>query len=376
MKINYYRPGFGGLTRIFLMAKYLRMILRDRERKPLIRIGCEFMISSLMVRSLASYYFTSLLHKRGMGNYRYYLSHAEMADCQEMICDERAVNILHNKLSFHQHYEQTGLRLPRLLAFNYGNKFYVKKKDEDEVYQITSPQLMRDLILEELIPNTCNNSLFIKPIEGCCGNGARKVCFEKERYSMEDFEELLKYVSAKSFLFQEEVMQAPELSRLNASSLNTVRMDTVKLGNGNPEILSGFLRIGLAGSNVDNIAAGGIYVGIELQKGVLKAKGFNKLGKGGNIYFAHPNTKVLFLGFRIPFFEEVKKLAIEAAERMPQALIGWDIGIEREGPILMEGNAIYYDMQLSDVAYGGYRNNPVYKKITGYMDQRRKQIRN
>jgi len=43
-------------------------------------------------------------------------------------------------------------------------------------------------------------------------------------------------------------------------------------------------------------------------------------------------------------------------------MIGWDIAISNHGPVLIEGNARYYDMQLSDIAYGGYRNNPVFQK--------------
>ena len=43
-------------------------------------------------------------------------------------------------------------------------------------------------------------------------------------------------------------------------------------------------------------------------------------------------------------------------------LIGWDVGIGTSGPVLIEGNSDY-DITGSDLMYGGYRSNPVFKRV-------------
>ena len=81
-----------------------------------------------------------------------------------------------------------------------------------------------------------------------------------------------------------------------------------------------------------------------------------------------------FQGFQIPFFEEVEEqIAIEAADWIPKALVGWDIAVSETGPALIEGNTRYYNTQASDMAYGGYRRNPVYKKLVAYANKEIKQ---
>jgi hypothetical protein len=48
-------------------------------------------------------------------------------------------------------------------------------------------------------------------------------------------------------------------------------------------------------------------------------------------------------------------------------LVGWDIAIVEHGPILIEGNSDY-DIAASNLAYGGYRTNPVFRKVLNEID--------
>jgi hypothetical protein len=228
-------------------------------------------------------------------------------------------------------------------------------------------------IIKKVFHNFDGEAIFIKPISGSCGRGARKIRRGTTDVGGDLFKSLVREIHAGSFLFQEEVKQHEDLAKLNPTSLNTIRMDTFKADHGKAEIISAFLRIGLTGSEVDNIAAGGVYVGINLGEGTLKGTGFNKLAMGGFAYKEHPDTKVVFKDLRVPYFEEAKVLVLKAANLLPGALIGWDIGISDYGPILMEGNAIYYDMQLSDVAYGGYRKNPIFQRLLNYLTVRKRE---
>jgi len=73
-------------------------------------------------------------------------------------------------------------------------------------------------------------------------------------------------------------------------------------------------------------------------------------------------TNTVFDAFTIPDFYKVKELVIKAASFMPGLrLIGWDVGLGINGPVLIEGNSDY-NIHGSDKMYGGLRANPVFRK--------------
>ena len=43
-------------------------------------------------------------------------------------------------------------------------------------------------------------------------------------------------------------------------------------------------------------------------------------------------------------------------------IVGWDVGIGETGPVLIEGNSDY-EITGNDIADGGYRANPVFRKV-------------
>jgi hypothetical protein len=163
------------------------------------------------------------------------------------------------------------------------------------------------------------------------------------------------------YIFQENINQHPELSRINASSLNTIRIDTFKSFPKKPEVISAYLRMGRSGKVVDNTMAGGIWTGIDRISGKLQPMAFSKLGSGGAVFSKHPDSGVEFKDFSIPHFDKVEEMACEAANLISEKLVGWDIGVSVDGPVLIEGNGSY-EVITSDIAYGGYRRNPVFKK--------------
>ena len=84
---------------------------------------------------------------------------------------------------------------------------------------------------------------------------------------------------------------------------------------------------------------------------------------GAKTHLAHPDTNVVFNGYQIPYFDEVKDLALSAAEKIPAIrLVGWDIVLGEQGPLLLEGNHVYH-IGMSEMAYGGYHKNPVFQKV-------------
>ena len=66
---------------------------------------------------------------------------------------------------------------------------------------------------------------------------------------------------------------------------------------------SALLRVGANGNVVDNWAAGGLAIGIDLEKGILNEYGLFKHGNGTKSP-KHPDTGTVFKGFKIPYLKE------------------------------------------------------------------------
>ena len=89
---------------------------------------------------------------------------------------------------------------------------------------------------------------------------------------------------------------------------------------------------------VDNWAAGGLAIGVSMDGGCLRGDGFYKHGKGTRTA-KHPDSGILFDGYKIPYFHEAIKEAISLHRRLvPLVVIGWDIAITPDGPLFIEGN--------------------------------------
>ena len=137
-------------------------------------------------------------------------------------------------------------------------------------------------------------------------------------------------------LAEEYVVQHSSLMELSPSGLNTVRIFTQLSGN-EVDFLGVRLRISV-NSPVDNMAAGNLAAPVDVETGIVCGPGVYSdisLSDEG----IHPITGVPILGFRLPFWSEIAKMATQAAMicRANQS-IGWDIAITNKGPELIEGN--------------------------------------
>lgn len=92
-----------------------------------------------------------------------------------------------------------------------------------------------------------------------------------------------------------------------------------------------------ANSVVDNIAAGGMIAPTDPETGELGCGG-RRIGE----LAAHPVTGAQIEGFLTPDWQEAKALVIDAhAETFPDhTLVGWDVALSSDGPILSEGDSI------------------------------------
>ncbi|NJK85376.1 MAG: hypothetical protein HC906_04795 [Bacteroidales bacterium] len=219
-------------------------------------------------------------------------------------------------------------------------------------------------ILKKLVESATLKSVFVKKTGGSYGGSNTYRITEADFNGSVNFSEMFSVITRSGFLFQETINQHSEMNRLNSSCLNTIRMDSFVDKQTNVHLMSAFLRMSSVLNHVDNVSAGGCFVGVDMETGKLNKTGYTSVTiAGGKLLESHPLTNIVFETFTIPYFDEVKKLVTRAAGLVPSLrLIGWDIAITPNGPILIEGNT-RYAIQVNDLTYGGYRKHPVFKQV-------------
>ena len=155
---------------------------------------------------------------------------------------------------------------------------------------------------------------------------------------------------------QEVIKQHAELSRLNPSSVNTVRVLTLFFES-QVHVLSSVLRMGVNGSRVDNASSGGIVSGIQ-ENGQLKGIAFDT---SGNRYLKHPQG-TNFETVTIPNYSKCVDLAKSLAMRFSSMsrLISWDFAVDESSePVLIEFNISHGQLDFHQLC-----NGPIFGDMT------------
>ncbi len=175
----------------------------------------------------------------------------------------------------------------------------------------------------------CNKhkEIVVKPDNASCGKGIEII--DTTRKDLKGlFKDLIKN---NQILIEEKVVQCKELNNLYPYSINTIRVVTLK-----SNIVVALLRIGDKKNVVDNFNHGGLVCPINIETGRVE---YPAVDKQKNTYQKHPLTKEKIIGLKIPKWEEIKKLCIEASKIIPEVgYIGWDVCVGENKPFFIEGN--------------------------------------
>lgn len=336
-------------------------LLKDPDRKSIIRIVRELIILFITYKEIPKHYFTRYLYKKRINNIRDYLPNKLLANIPSVFNDQKEKEVLDNKLFFDLYYRRFDINLPKLLMYNIKNLFFIGSKGIEINHYQDFAHLLEYIFKNDLsLP-----SIFIKKT---CASSSGKNVYKLFAYQISAEPEIVSNIFCEviksGYLFQETVRQHSHLSKLNSSCLNSIRLDTFTDDKGETEIISGYIRMSIFNLHVDNTSAGGCFVGIDLKTGRLKKYGYSYIKfHGVKDLTEHPVTKIVFEDFSIPFFSECKDLILKTAKLNPSLrLVGWDVGIGESGPILIEGNSDYA-ISGNDLVDGGYMANPVFRKV-------------
>ncbi len=207
------------------------------------------------------------------------------------------------------------------------------------------------------------NSFVIKPAIHS-GEGINIFFYEHDQYPDLDFQKLLQaYYS--DYIVQEVAAQHKVLAAIHPKSLNTIRVISF-LFQGDVHISSSILRMGTAGSRLDNFSAGGIACPI-LPDGRLGGKAITKRSQW---LTSHPNGTVLSR-IQIPSYQRILAAIRRAHKDIPHfRIIGWDFSIDEAGdPVLIEYNGAPGMNQISCGPLFGDLTEPVLNTIFLHADE-------
>lgn len=172
-----------------------------------------------------------------------------------------------------------------------------------------------------------HHRIVVKPLDDCCGHGVEQIEVDDSNIR-EIYDNIL---NSGRTLIEETATQIPELKNIHPTSINTMRIVTLR-----QKVVAAYLRIGNNNNFVDNLNHEGLAAPINIETGRID---YPAMDKKMNIYEEHPITKVRIIGFVIPNWETVREFTEKVSKIMPEVgYVGWDVSLNEHGPYLIEAN--------------------------------------
>lgn len=272
---------------------------------------------------LAPWYYIFELYKGGPRRPRSFLHRFETKLCYFSLLKSRKGSPLNDKQLFAAYCQERGLRCVPTDVLLRGEASAIRLRDRD---------------------------VFVKKVIGRGGTGAERWdCVERgtfidanhTRLSNQDLLARLVQRSRRTpLILQQRLQPHRELRNITSGALPTMRILTCLDEAAEPEVIAAMLRTSIRPSvTVDNLHAGGIGALVDIESGSLSKS--SNLGANARLGWlsTHPDTGARIQGRRVPLWSEAKSLAIAAHRHFSdRVVVGWDIAVLDDGPILIEGN--------------------------------------
>lgn len=225
--------------------------------------------------------------------------------------------------------EKAGVKMPKTIVSCTAGEY----RDTD--YNVISK--------EQAVNYLKNQKFFIKPsVNGGSGAGCR-LCKGNE-----DINKLLDEMG-KDFVAQEVLKCNETITKIYSGSVNTFRVNTFRW-KGEIKHLPVIMRIGQGGNYLDNAHAGGMFIAVD-NDGTLHDTAFTEFLDS---FKAHPDSGLVFDGYKIEGLEKVISAAKAVHEQIPQiGSVHWDFTIDETGaPVLIEANISFGSIWIMLMSHG------------------------
>jgi hypothetical protein len=138
-------------------------------------------------------------------------------------------------------------------------------------------------------------------------------------------------------IVEEYQRQHEAYAAVNPTSVNTLRIWVVRRRDQPPKTIGAYLRIGRAGSLVDNQSSGGIVAAVDLKTGTLRpaVDGI----PSHKVFPVHPDHGAPIEGYRLVNIDDATSLCERVLPLFPHMrFAGFDIAMTTAGPVIIELN--------------------------------------
>ncbi len=146
--------------------------------------------------------------------------------------------------------------------------------------------------------------------------------------------------AAEGYLFQERLIPHPTLAEICGPAVGTVRLLTAMTKDG-PELMAAVWKVIGGGNIADNFwRKGNMLAAIDGESGAV-TRVASGLGHEAVTHETHPDSGLPLPGLALPHWQEARALCLSAATALAGLrLIGWDIALTGNGPVIVEANTL------------------------------------
>jgi hypothetical protein len=308
--------------------------IRRQWGTPLARQLVDMLHISLRWRHAPRLYYVWELFRDGrMADAPYYVDTMQNVEIQYAAMPRIRGDSRGGKVDFHRRCGKFGLRTVPVLAT------CAASWSEPDILDGDSPEWEGDL--------------YEKPARGSQGKGIRRWRRQEDgswtcgSTRARDRGELLALVSDAArkdiHMLQPRRHNHPDLDWVRDGPISTIRITTLRpVGGGRVEYMRPVMRIPREGAWVDNVHQGGFPAPVDVATGTIQPmRNYWGLSDGMGTAL-HPDTDRPVAGVVVPFWPEALELCREAQEAFAsRPSVGWDVGIDAEGPFLLEMNGMW-----------------------------------
>ncbi|MCW3488821.1 sugar-transfer associated ATP-grasp domain-containing protein [Dethiobacter alkaliphilus] len=146
--------------------------------------------------------------------------------------------------------------------------------------------------------------------------------------------------AGSSFIVQPLIIPHPDLAPFRINATPTLRIISYVDSKGSIQIDSSMFKFSLnPASVVDNAHAGGLVAPVDVETGVLGAASDSNIESLGKRWDKHVVNNTQIKGRLLPYWNETVKVVKHAHSYFSYRLIiGWDVLITKDGPVILEAN--------------------------------------
>lgn len=258
----------------------------------------------------------------------------------------KQIGTINDKLSYEMLMRGFGFAVPRTVGVVGGHY-----PSSDELDVITDAKALSAFFAKASMP------LFGKPIDSLQSLGSARfeaydpstgelTLSDQHRLSVVDLFDEIQTKFSGDYLFQECLTPDSDINRICQGGLPTVRIVTLNDENG-PQLFRACIKLTATGNVADNFwREGNLLAPVDGETGKM-GKAATAMGPKGTYVSKHPTTGETIEGVAVPNWEQTLETAIAAAGLMPTAaMLGFDVAVCENGPVLVEANSDPHLMML------------------------------